>query len=146
MDDEQFYMAQVGDIMRQFNPYTQKKCKEQIEYMLENYLDIDYHWIYTALKRKSVQNYNRYQFNLWTNPGFMAQVYEQCRRDNNMNQDDLEEFYEMLDPHYKDNMTYEQAIDVIFDDTGKYDSEIVDAAETLLWEMDNKNNNSEDDK
>lgn len=63
-----------------------------------------------------------------------------------MTQDDLEEFYEMLDPHYKDNMTYEQAIDVIFDDTGKYDTEIVDAAETLLWEMDNKNNNSEDDK
>lgn len=93
-DNEDEYKREVYAMLDQFNLQTRQRCAIAIRDLFDSEHRISWQFIATALKKKSLENYQTYGFGLWFNNGFIANVFKQMERDDLAKRIDVDEFLE----------------------------------------------------
>lgn len=89
------YEIEAKEYISHLDPQAQKLAVKAIEDCLE--LDRSWRWINTALNKKGYSNWNRWHFGLFFSNNFNASVIETMNREDEAENNNLGEFFAVLD-------------------------------------------------
>lgn len=97
------YELEAKEFIERFSEEAQRKAVIAIGDLMESDPRKDWRFIATALKKKSVANWELFGFGLLFNSRFIASVFKQIERDNASRDIDLDAFFSVLDENKDDD-------------------------------------------
>ena len=90
------YELEAKEFIAKLNEESQRKAVVAIDDLMESDERKDWRYIATALKKKSLTNWETFGFGLMFNKRFVASVFKQIERDDESNEIDLAAFFSAL--------------------------------------------------
>lgn len=87
------YELEAKSFIAKLNEESQRKAAIAIDDLMESDERKDWRYVATALKKKSVANWEMFGFGLMFNKRFVASVFKQIERDNLSSNIDLNSFF-----------------------------------------------------